>query len=428
MTAATDYRPMWTELGLDLAKHDALLNVLGQAYQSLFLSQKNRPAGMGYFDFVMSEVHGLRIKELVDAKKQGRIVVGSYCVFVPEELILAVDGISVGLCAGAEFGTDQAEKYLPRNTCALIKSAFGFLLEKVCPYLAAADVVVGENTCDGKKKSYESLAKLLPRFYAMDLPQTKTAEGWALLRAEYARFTQYLEQLAGRMIDAGKLRAAIELVNRKRTAMHRLARLRQASPAPISGMDALLANQVFFYDDPVRFTDAVEKLCTELEQRIATTTGVAPAFAPRILISGCPMAVPNWKLPSIIEGAGAVVVGEESCVGERGTQNLTDPSGNTVAELLNAIVDRYLKIDCAIFTPNPTRVEHIKKMAADYRADGVIHYSLQFCTPYQMESVSAEKELEAAGIPTLRIDTDYSAEDAGQLRTRVEAFLERIRH
>jgi hypothetical protein len=88
---------------LDLKAHDALLSLLGGAYQDIVLSQKDRPEGMKYFDFVMSEDHGLRVKELMDAKAAGRIVVGPYCVFVPEELILAVDGVSVGLCAGAEF-------------------------------------------------------------------------------------------------------------------------------------------------------------------------------------------------------------------------------------------------------------------------------------------------------------------------------------
>ena len=63
-----DYRSMWANLGLDLEAHDALLGVLGKAYQDIYLSQKNRPEGMGYFDFVMSEVHGLRIKELLDEK------------------------------------------------------------------------------------------------------------------------------------------------------------------------------------------------------------------------------------------------------------------------------------------------------------------------------------------------------------------------
>ena len=117
------YETMWRDLGLDLVAHDALLHVLGQGYQDIFLSQEHRPKGMDYFNFVMSEVHGLRIKKRVDAKNAGRKVVGSYCVFVPEEIILAVDGISVGLSAGAEFATDEVEKLLPRNTCSLIKSA-----------------------------------------------------------------------------------------------------------------------------------------------------------------------------------------------------------------------------------------------------------------------------------------------------------------
>ena len=80
-----DYRSMWENLGLDLGAHDALLEVLGKGYQDIYLAQQNRPEGMGYFDFVMSEVHGLRIKELMDEKEAGRKVIGSFCVFVPME-------------------------------------------------------------------------------------------------------------------------------------------------------------------------------------------------------------------------------------------------------------------------------------------------------------------------------------------------------
>ncbi len=76
----TKYHEMWKELGLNLEVHDALLNALSAGYQQTFLTQKNRPKGMEYFDFVMSEVHGLRIQELRNAQKEGRIVVGSFCV------------------------------------------------------------------------------------------------------------------------------------------------------------------------------------------------------------------------------------------------------------------------------------------------------------------------------------------------------------
>ncbi len=428
MTQETrDYRPMWAALGLDLDKHDALLAELGRVFETTFLGQPNRPEGMEYFDVVMSEVHGLRIEELVTAREQGRVVIGSFCVFVPEELVLAVDGVAVGLCAGAEFGNDAVESLLPRNTCALIKSAFGFTLERVCPYVAACDLVVGENTCDGKKKSYEHYAGLVRRFHAMDMPQVKSDEGRALLAAEYGRFIEVLEGVSGRSIDVDGLRRGMETVNAKRTAMHRLAALRRARPAPISGLDALLVNQIYFYDDPARFTASVNALCDELERRIERGRGVADADAPRILISGCPMAVPNWKLPRIVESVGAVIVGEESCVGERGTRHLVDARGGDVNALIDAIVDRYFRIDCAIFTPNESRRHHVQEMAGTHDVDGVIHVALQFCTPYQMEAGAVAAAVRAGGLPVLTIDTDYGDGDEEQIRTRVEAFIEQLR-
>jgi benzoyl-CoA reductase/2-hydroxyglutaryl-CoA dehydratase subunit BcrC/BadD/HgdB len=190
----------------------------------------------------------------------------------------------------------------------------------------------------------------------------------------------------------------------------------------------LLINQVAFYDNPERFTESVNKICDELEERVKKGEGVFPKKTPRLIVSGCPMAVPNWKLPSIIENSGAVIVGEESCVGERGTQNLVDESGESVEALMDAIVDRYFKIDCAIFTPNESRLDHIKTLVKKYNADGVVHYALQFCSPYMIESHPVEQALVAEGIPAIRIETDYSQEDIGQLKTRIEAFIETIKN
>ncbi len=424
---SSEYESMWRGLGLNLEAHDALLGVLGKGYTDIYLAQKDRPEGMGYFDFVMSEVHGLRIKELVDEKEQGRKIIGSYCVFVPEEIALATNATLVGLCSGADFALEEVEKYLPRNTCALIKSAFGFKLGQVCPYLETADMVVGENTCDGKKKAYESLGTLMDNLYVMDLPQMKSGQGRDLLRSEYDRFKLAVEALTGVVITPESLKQAIGIVNAKRSALHRLAKLRSADPVVISGLDGLLANQVSFYDNPKRFTESVHKICDELEKRIQTDQKIFPVKTPRILISGCPMAVPNWKLPWIIETSGAVIVGEESCVGERGYRNLTRDTGTTVDELMDAITDRYFDVDCAIFTPNQDRLDHIQEMTKAYQADGVIHYGLQFCQPYTMEAICVENALEKKDIPCLRIETDYGMEDVGQLKTRIEAFIEQLK-
>lgn len=417
------YREMWENLNMDLPAHDALLEVLGKFYGDIYMSQKGRLQGMEYLDFVLSEVHGLRIKELQDAKAEGRKIVGTFCVFVPEELTLAAEAIHVGLCAGADAGTEQAEKLVPRNTCALIKSFIGFKLAKICPYTESCDLIVGETTCDGKKKAYEAFAEHAP-MYIMEVPQQKREADRQLFKAEILRYKDKMEKLTGKTITADSLKKSIKIVNDRRRVLQRLNGLRSANPAPISGRDALLINQVSFYDDPVRFTQSIHALCDQMEVRIKAKEGVAPADTPRVLLSGCPMAVPNWKLPYVIESSGAVIVGEESCIGERNTRDLVDESGETLEQMIDALVDRYLRIDCACFTPNDERMDNVAAMASAQNADGVIQYSLMFCQPYEHEAIKLGKRLDSEEIPSLAIATDYSMEDIEQLKTRVEAFVE----
>jgi benzoyl-CoA reductase/2-hydroxyglutaryl-CoA dehydratase subunit BcrC/BadD/HgdB len=424
--APVDYHPMWTELGLDVPMHDALLEAVGGMYGSTFMSQKNRPEGMGYLDFVMSEVHSLRIKELNDFRKAGGKVVGTYCLYVPEELIRAAGAWSVGICAGAEWAYDQVEQILPRNTCALIKSMMGFKLGKVCPYLESADLLIGETTCDGKKKAYEELGKLQD-MYVMELPQMKRAKDVAFWRSELVDLIAKLEELTGKKVTAESLKVSIKEVNDKRRALQRIAAARAADPAPISGLDSLLAVQVAFYDDVPRFTQMMNTLADELEKRVADGVGVAPKAAPRVLITGTPMALPNWKLHQIVENAGGVVVGEEMCTGSRYYETLVDEDATTLEGMLDDLAAKYLDINCACFTPNNGRIDDVVRMAKDLGADGVIDYSLNFCGCYQVEGGSVERAVREAGFPVLGIDTDYSAEDVGQLSTRVEAFLEMVK-
>jgi benzoyl-CoA reductase/2-hydroxyglutaryl-CoA dehydratase subunit BcrC/BadD/HgdB len=420
-----DYRPMWTELGLNLKAHDLLLAAIPQLYTAAYLSQENRPEGMAYFDFVMSEIHGLRIEELMDHKAAGGHVIGTFCLYVPEEIIRALGGVAVGLCAGAEWAYDEVEQILPRNTCALIKSFMGFKIGKVCPYVESADLIIGETTCDGKKKAYELFGEMAP-LHVMELPQMKRPGDLRLWREEIDRLVTKLEEVTGKTLTAQNLSTAIREVNDKRRALQRLNAARMASPAPISGKDALLAVQVAFYDDVPRFTQMVNKIADELEARIAAGTGVAPADAPRVLVTGSPMSIPNWKVHDVIEKAGAVVVAEELCTGSRYYEKLVPEDAATLDGMLDDVAGKYLDINCACFTPNPGRVDDVIRLAQEYKADGIVHYALQFCGPYTIEATSVERAAGEAGLPIPRIDTDYSMEDIGQLSTRVEAFLEML--
>lgn len=419
---SSNYEKMWEELGLDIPAHDALLKVLGQFYGDIYMSQQGRLKGAEYLDFVLSEVHGLRIQELKEAKSRGSKVVGTFCVFVPEEIVWAAGGICVGLCAGAEIGQEAAEQVLPRNTCALIKSFMGFKLAKLCPFFESCDLVVGETTCDGKKKAYEVLEDYAP-VYVMEVPQMKETWDMALWKEQVRRFKSRVEELTGNPITPESLASAIAMINARRRVLQRLDSLRKAVPAPISGRDALLVNQISFYDDPIRFTQKINELCDEMEARVARHEGVVPEGTPRLMLSGCPMAVPNWKLPYVVESSGAVIVGEESCIGVRNTRDLVSEDGRSLDEMLDRIAERYMKIDCACFTPNKERIQNVLSMAKDLRVDGVIHYSLQFCDPYTIESFKVEKALAREGIPVLRIETDYSMQDVEILKNRVEAFV-----
>ena len=332
----------------------------------------------------------------------------------------------VGLCGGADFSVPDAEAVLPLNLCPLIKSFYGFKLNRTCPYFQSSDLVVGETTCDGKKKVYELLGELIPT-YVLEIPhKPDTEQGKAFWFKELEAFQAQLEKLTGNKITAEKLKESIELINNKRKALKRLSNLRAKNPSPISGLDALLIYQISFNDDPVRFTAKVNELCDELEERVRKNEGVTNKNSPRLMISGCPMAIPNWKIHSIAQEAGASVVVEESCVGTRYFTDLVEPKGESLHDLLLALVEKYSKIPCACFTPNDKRLDSITKLAKQFNVDGVIYYTLQNCHDYNVEAIKVGRVLKAEGLPMLKIETDYAMGGSEQIKTRVEAFLEII--
>ena len=113
-----------------------------------------------------------RKEQLYKQKEEGRKVFGMFCAYVPIEIILAANAIPVGLCGGKNDTIPIAEEDLPRNLCPLIKSSYGFKKAKSCPYFEASDIVIGETTCEGKKKMFELMERLVP-MYIMHLPHMK---------------------------------------------------------------------------------------------------------------------------------------------------------------------------------------------------------------------------------------------------------------
>ena len=423
---AVDRHPMWKELGMDLETHDQLCEALPAAFGDVFLSQENRPEAMAFWDMVAADVHGIRPAELVEAQKNGQKVFGTFCTYVPDEVVVACNGIVTGLCGGSQFWVPDGEKYLPADMCPLIKASLGARMGRTCPFFRIVDEIVGETTCDGKKKMYEILATDVP-MHIMELPQMKRPKDIDAFADEIALFGKNVEEVTGKQLTVEKLADAIRIINNRRRALQRVYETRKNPDIiPISGTDALLMMQIAFFDDPVRCAEMAGKLADELEQRLTDGVSVFPKGTKRILLTGTPLAIPNWKLHHIIETSGAAIVCEENCTGTKFFTNLVDESQTTLEGQFHALAERYMKINCACFTPNTARIDEVLQLARDYQVDGVINTNLKFCTTFKTEAPALEKVLEDNGIPVLDIETDYTDNDAEQLRTRVEAFVEML--
>lgn len=417
---------MWADLGMDLETHDLLCEALPGAYGDVFLTQENRPECMDYFEMVAADIHGIRPAELIEAQKNGQKVFGTFCVFVPDEVVLAANGIVTGLCGGSQFWVPNGETVLPANTCPLIKASVGARIGRTCPYFRIADMFVGETTCDGKKKAYEILAEDV-KMHVMHIPHAKRPQDMKAWEDEISAFIKVVEDFTGNKVTTESLNEGIRVTNEKRRALARLYECRKNKCLPISGTDALLIMQIAFFDDPTRLAAQVNRLCDELEKRIADGVSVAKEGAKRIMITGTPLAVPNWKMHNIIESSGAVVVCEENCTGTRYFMHEVAENNASVDDAVKALADRYLgNIHCACFTPNEERIDDIIKYAKEYQVDGIVNLNLKFCNLYATENYFVERALKEAGIPVLSLETDYADSDAEQLRTRFGAFLEML--
>ncbi|PKG31238.1 double-cubane-cluster-containing anaerobic reductase, partial [Methanoregula sp.] len=355
-------------------------------------------------------------------RNQGRKFVGFYCVFAPQELIVAAGAVPVTLCSTKEEPIADGEKYLPRNFCPLIKSSYGSAITEKCAFFNNSEFIIGETTCDGKKKMFELMEKFKP-IVVLEVPQSAKGEPqkqyW---RSEVARCKKEIEQRLGVTITDEKMNAAIRELNEQRALMRELASLNTASPVLVSGQDLLkvMWARNFVFDRPA-FNQHIRDLIAELGKMKASGEGAFPKTAHRIIVTGVPTGIGSDKVIKIIEESGAAVVYIENCAGMK--QYLHDVA--TGGSPLDAIADKYLETPCSCMSPNTGRLELLAGLADEYHADGVVDITWVGCHTYNVESRVLKDYLAKHGnVPLLQIETDYSQGDVGQIRTRVEAFLE----
>lgn len=385
--------------------------------------------------------YSMRISQLAEERKAGKKIIGTFCLFVPDEIIFAARADRVILCGGKNDTVSIAEQFLPRNICPLVKSSFGSLVNngcsgiKSCSHFSMADLIVAENTCDSKKKMYELLEDYVPT-YVIDLPQNPDSpEALKYFLGELEKFKKALEQLTGNKITAEQLKKEIKASNETRSLLHSLYDLRKTDPPLISGTDVLKLMQKQYFLSPSDFKKYLHTILEEAKRVEINKKDTDWDFKkdleeekkprkPRLMISGCPMSGGNTKVPEIIENKGGIIVAEESCTGTRSFWDTIDEDEDKDPML--ALAERYLKIPCSCMSPNKRRIDNILQLVREFKVEGVVYYTLQFCHGYNIEKYKIQQALKQAGIPMLAIETDYSDSDIEQIGLRVDAFLEML--
>ncbi len=361
----------------------------------------------------------LAIKEY---KEKGVPVIGMYCAYFPSELAMAVGAIPVGLCSFSNDTVAIAEKDLPKSMCPLVKSSYGFALSDRCPYFHFSDLVIGETTCDGKKKMYEMMAEFKPVF-VMELPNSQSERGVEFWRNEIIRTKEYLEEFFHVTITEQKLREAVHLNNEIRMSLKNICEVMKLDPAPMLGEDIqkLVRGSKYRFDfesTPALLGEIREQILKEYQE------GKKLEKRPRILVTGCPIGGASMKVIHEIEENGGVVVAVENCSGVRTLSTMVEEDTDDIYE---AIARKYLSTGCSIMTPNDNRIDLIGEIIDEYHVDGVVEMILSGCHSTGAESVYIRRFVtKEKHLPYIAIDTDYSPADTGRITTRLGAFLEMI--
>lgn len=385
----------------------------------------DNPQGMQYF----YELYQRVFCEGEALPHQGPLV-GTTCIQAPEELIYAMGATPVRLCNGAYHFDQLGADLMPAKGCPLVKATLGRLSSKEpVPRVDKLDLIVNPTTCDQKKKAGAMMEAMGFPVFDLELPPAKDSEASRLYWQRSVReLVVRLRALTKKKLTKKGLKEAIARTSRAQAAFRAMHALRQSAPSVFLGKDAFLVTNAYFFDDLDRWTQAVERLNAELERRRQEGFHAAQRKAPRVVFTGSPPIFPNLKVPLLIELGGGVVVADETCSANRMLYDMTAVDEWLVNDMVDSLADKYLKpCTCPIFPKNEDRKRRLLDLARSFAADGVVYQSLAGCQVYEMEYRSIAEALQAAGVPVLYVETDYSPDDMGQLSTRVEAFLEALK-
>jgi bzd-type benzoyl-CoA reductase N subunit len=347
-----------------------------------------------------------------------RKIVGTFCSYAPEEIIVAAGAHPLRL-----FGTGEkislAEAHLQSYCCSLVRGA---LEDALGDRLAFLDGVVFPHTCDSIQRLSDIWRLNIDHGFHLDLVlpvKLDTPSARQYLVDVLKRFREELGAKLGAAITDDDLRAAIALYNRIRAALTRIYKLSGDRTGLLKGSDLYALTRAAMIIDRTRLAPLLEEVVSGLERAPGEA---AETERKRVILSGGVCNHPD--VYTVIEEAGGMVVGDDLCTGSRSFEGRIDETAEPVAAIAERLLERVV---CPAKHMGLTvRADHLVRLTRQKRAQGVVFFLLKFCDPHAFDYPYLKEALDREGIASMVIEVEDRLPADGQLRTRFEAFIEMI--
>ena len=349
-------------------------------------------------------------------KDGGGRVVGFPCAYVPEEIIYAAGIFPYRMEARGCTETGLADVYMHRFNCTFARCMLQCGLSGDYDFLDGFCLL---NGCEQVRRLYEIWEKHLSTdyLYMVTVPYSIYDAGHEWYREEIYNFKENLTHNFGVRCSNEDLRNAIRVYNEGRRLMAELYTLRKAEKVPLSGSDALSILLSAFVMPRDKYNSLLKEVLEEIQEKDGSSD-----YKARLMIGGS--ALDDPQLIELIEGLGGMVVTDSLCFGSRQFLDMVEEDGDP----MESIAQRYyFQNPCPrMMGEYKARLQFTEEMAKGANVDGIILQKIVFCDNHAVESTMLADDLEAMGIPVLVLEREYMLSDIGRLKTRVEAFMERI--
>ncbi len=349
-------------------------------------------------------------------ERTGGKVIGTFCTYVPEEILAAANMLPVRIL-GSHEPQDVTEPHIFGMFCPFCRDALAQGLKGRFNYL---DGVVLAHSCIHFRQTFNSWRTHLPVEFSYYIPMPNTIQtphARTYYRDEVEKFKKAIEEYSGRPLGDKDLDRGIEILNRNRRLLRKAYEYRKLDNPPLTGEEAMYMAVTSQFVDKEEHSQVLEAVIAEFPQRkLSRDAGI------RLMAVGSEND--DAEFFRMVESVGSTVVIDEQCAGSRYFWNELTPEEDRMAAVANRYIDRP---PCPVKDyPAHSRFDHVLSLAKDYRAQGAIIMQEKFCDPHEGDNPRLKKHLEDNGVPTLSLEFD-STNPLGPFRIRVEAFLETIR-